>query len=99
VVRVPGYRSRVPGSISGATTVVAVVGLDQGPLSLVSAIGELLGRKNSGFVIEIREYSHRDVTLTAWNHLSAKLGTNFADKRRLFGRYSSFANSGHGVFF
>jgi hypothetical protein len=37
-----------------------VVGLEQGPLSLVSTIEELLGRKGSGSGLESREYSHRD---------------------------------------
>jgi hypothetical protein len=37
-----------------------VVGLKQGPLSLLNTIEELLGRKSSGFGIENREYGHRD---------------------------------------
>jgi hypothetical protein len=42
VVRVPGYRSRGPGSISGATRLSwEVVGLERGPLSLVNTIEEL----------------------------------------------------------
>jgi hypothetical protein len=32
------------------------VGLELGPFSIVSTIEELLGRKSSGFVLEIREY-------------------------------------------
>jgi hypothetical protein len=36
------------------------VGLEQGPLSLVSTTEELLGRKNSGFDLENREYGCRD---------------------------------------
>jgi hypothetical protein len=36
------------------------VGLERGPLSLVSTIEELLGRKSSGSGIEIREYGNRD---------------------------------------
>jgi hypothetical protein len=36
------------------------VGLDRGPLSLVSTIKELLDRKISGSGLEIREYRHRD---------------------------------------
>jgi hypothetical protein len=37
-----------------------VVGLEQGPLSLVSTIEELFGRKSSGSDLEIREYGRRD---------------------------------------
>jgi hypothetical protein len=44
VVRVLGYRSGGPDSIPG-TTKKKVVGLEQGPLSLVSATEELLDRK------------------------------------------------------
>jgi hypothetical protein len=44
VVRVLGYRSGGPGSIPG-TTQKKVVGLERGPLSLVSTIEELLDRK------------------------------------------------------
>jgi hypothetical protein len=36
------------------------VGLKRGPLSLVSTIDKLLGRKNSCFGLEIREYGSRD---------------------------------------
>jgi hypothetical protein len=36
------------------------VGLERGPLSLVSTIEELLGRKSSGPGPEIREYGRRD---------------------------------------
>jgi hypothetical protein len=36
------------------------VGLERVPLSLVSTIEELLGRKNSGFGLENREYGRRD---------------------------------------
>jgi hypothetical protein len=37
-----------------------VVDLERGPLSLVSTTEELLGRKNSGCGVEIREYGRRD---------------------------------------
>jgi hypothetical protein len=36
------------------------VGLELGPLSLVSTIEELLGRKSSGFGLDNREYGRRD---------------------------------------
>jgi hypothetical protein len=42
VLRVPGYRARGPGSIPGSTRFFwEVVGLERGPLSLVSTIEEL----------------------------------------------------------
>jgi hypothetical protein len=61
VVRVPCYRSRVPGSIPGASHIFwEVVGLERGPLSLVSTIKEILGRKSSGSCLENLGYDRRD---------------------------------------
>jgi hypothetical protein len=37
-----------------------IVGLERGPLSLVSAIEELLRRNRSSFGLENREYGRRD---------------------------------------
>jgi hypothetical protein len=45
VVRVLGYRSGDPSSISDTTRNKKVVGLERGPLSLVSTTEELLNRK------------------------------------------------------
>jgi hypothetical protein len=44
----------------------AVVGLEQGPLSLVSTIEELLERKSSGSGLAIQQYGLRD--LSRWPH-------------------------------
>jgi hypothetical protein len=69
------------------------VGLERGPLSLMSTIEELLKRKSSGSSLGNRE----SVTLTTWHPLSTKVGTNFTYKRRSIDRYSSLTDSGHGV--
>jgi hypothetical protein len=45
VVRILGYRSGGPGSIPGTTRKKNVMGLERGPLSLVSTTEELLDRK------------------------------------------------------
>jgi hypothetical protein len=60
VVRVIGYRSGGPGSIPGTTRKKKVVGLERGPLSLVSTTEELFDRKSSDSCLENREYGRRD---------------------------------------
>jgi hypothetical protein len=61
VVRVSSYRVRGPGFDSQRCQIFwEVVGLDRGPLSLVSTIEELLGKNSSGPGLENQEYSRGD---------------------------------------
>jgi hypothetical protein len=61
VVRVPGYRSRNPGFHSRRYQIFwEVVGLERGPLGLVSTIEQLLGRNSSGSGLENRKYGRGD---------------------------------------
>jgi hypothetical protein len=76
-----------------------VVGLERGPLSLVSTTEELLDRKVAAPVwktgntaVGIRHADHVAPSIRkSWQSLP--------DKRRSLGRYSSLADSDHGFFF
>jgi hypothetical protein len=78
-----------------------VVGLERGPLSLVSTIEELLERKSSGSGLETENTvvgsGHADHVAPSfhkrWNYLLRQA------KRRSFCWHSSLADSGHGVLF
>jgi hypothetical protein len=43
-----------------AVLIMSVVGLERGPLSLVTTVEKLLGRKSSGSGLESREYDRRE---------------------------------------
>jgi hypothetical protein len=65
-----------------------IVGLERGPLSLVSTIEELLGWKCSCSGLESREYGRRNPSIWPRDTLyPKKVGTNFADNQRSLGRY------------
>jgi hypothetical protein len=73
-----------------------VVGLERGPLSLVRIIEKLLEWKSSGSGQENRINGGGSVALTTRHPLSAKVGTNFADKRYTVGILRLRTKS-HGV--
>jgi hypothetical protein len=76
-----------------------VVGLERDPLSLVNATEELLGRKISGFGLENRDCGRRGSPRSLRDtSLSAKIGTNFADKRQALGTVHSRTKATEFVF-
>jgi hypothetical protein len=71
MVRISGYRSRGLGVDSRRYQIFwEVVGLEQGPLNLVSTIEELLERKSNGCGLEIREYADKWQSLGGYSLLA-----------------------------
>jgi hypothetical protein len=81
VVGVPGCKSKAPGFDCRHYQIFweEVVGLERGPLSLVSTTEELLERKISGSCLVSRDYGRRDPS--RWPR-STPLTTIVADRSR-----------------
>jgi hypothetical protein len=76
------------------------MGLERGPLSLVSTTEELLERRSRGSGLESQEYGRRYPSHWPRSTLyPQKPGSNSADKPHSLGRYGSLADSGQGVRF
>jgi hypothetical protein len=74
------------------------MGLERGPLSLVSTILLEEKKKGSGSGLERREYGRRgSSSLITRQPVFAEAFTNYANKRRSLDQYSSLADSGYGV--
>jgi hypothetical protein len=86
IYKSPCFNLRSPQSVINHSKTVEVVGLERGPLSLVSKIEELLERKSIGSGLESREYGRTDPS--RW-----QLGTLYPQKLAL----TSPTSGGHSV--
>jgi hypothetical protein len=69
VFRVPGYISRSPGLYSRSYQILLkVVGLERGPLSLVSTIEDVLERKSRDSGLENRDFRRNGIAALTTRH-------------------------------